>query len=191
MAKRTVDFTRLIIIGGSAGSLDVLFRMLPALRDDMPYPIVIVLHRKISNDDILVELFSKKTSLKVREAEEKAVQMPGKIYIAPGDYHLLFEQNKTFSLDASEKVNYSRPSIDVTFRSAAVVYGAGLICVLLSGANADGSDGLAYVKSKGGMTVAQDPATAEVPYMPEQAILHGVVDHIIDADQLAAFLNQL
>ena len=191
MAKRTVDFTRLIIIGGSAGSLDVLFRMLPALRDDMPYPIVIVLHRKISNDDILVELLSKKTSLKVREAEEKAVQMPGKIYIAPGDYHLLFEQNKTFSLDASEKVNYSRPSIDVTFRSAADVYGAGLICVLLSGANADGSDGLAYVKSKGGMTVAQDPATAEVPYMPEQAILHGVVDHIIDADQLAAFLNQL
>ena len=127
----------------------------------------------------------------MREAEEKAVQMPGKIYIAPGDYHLLFEQNKTFSLDASEKVNYSRPSIDVTFRSAADVYGAGLICVLLSGANADGSDGLAYVKSKGGMTDAQDPATAEVPYMPEQAILHGVVDHIIDADQLAAFLNQL
>lgn len=88
-------------------------------------------------------------------------------------------------------MNYSRPSIDVAFRSAADVYGAGLICVLLSGANADGSDGLAYVKSKGGMTVAQDPATAEVPYMPEQAILHGVVDHIIDADQLAAFLNQL
>ncbi|WEK34596.1 MAG: chemotaxis protein CheB [Candidatus Pseudobacter hemicellulosilyticus] len=183
----------LIVIGGSAGSLDVILKQLPALRDNLPVAILLVLHRKAgsSNEDILVDLLSTKTSWKVREAEEKEMITQGTIYVAPADYHLLLESDQSFSLDVSEKVNYSRPSIDITLESAAEVYGARLLAILLSGANADGAEGMQAVKTAGGLCVVQDPASAEVGYMPQQAIDQVMVDKIVPADHLAAFINEL
>jgi two-component system chemotaxis response regulator CheB len=182
---------QLILIGGSAGSLDVILKLVPALELPAPFAIVMVLHRKASNDDILVDLLNAKTDWAVKEAEEKEPVLPGNIYIAPADYHLLLEKDKTFSLDVSEKINYSRPSIDITFESAAEAYGPALLAILLSGANADGVDGMKYIKELGGICVAQEPGSAEVSFMPMQAIAQVAIDHILPANQLAAFINQL
>ena len=182
---------RLIIIGGSAGSLQVILKLLPELRLQLPVTIVIVLHRKPSHDEALVELLATKTNWPVREVEEKEPILPNHIYIAPADYHLLVESDHTFSLDVSEKVNYSRPSIDIAFESAAEVYGPSILAILLSGANADGQEGMQNIKSTGGTCIVQDPDTAEVAYMPLQAIGHVEIDKVLHAEELAPFLNDL
>jgi two-component system chemotaxis response regulator CheB len=190
MAQGKVNHDKVILIGGSAGSLEVLLQLLPGIRADFPYPVVIVLHRKSSND-ILTELLATKTKLNVHEIEEKEPLKYGAVYVAPGDYHVLFEKDKTFSLDYSEKINFSRPSIDVAFESAADAFGPSLICILLSGANADGTAGFKHAKEQGSMIIAQQPESAEVAYMPQQAILNNDVDHIFDVPQMIAFLNKL
>jgi two-component system chemotaxis response regulator CheB len=182
---------RLIMIGGSAGSLQVILKLLPELRLFLPVTIVIILHRKPSHDETLVTLLSTKTSWPVREAEEKEPILPGHIYIAPPDYHLLVESDHTFSLDVSEKVNYSRPSIDITFESAAEVYGPALLAILLSGANADGQQGMHNIKAAGGACIVQHPESAEVAYMPMQAIGNVEIDAVLHAEELAPFLNKL
>lgn len=191
MEKAKGSIGKVILIGGSAGSLDALLKILPSIHPEFIHSIVIVLHRKFSNDNILTGLLSLKTVLKVREVEEKDPIQRGYIYIAPGDYHLLFEKDFSFSLDDSEKVNYSRPSIDVAFQSAADVLGSSLVCILLSGANADGTEGCKYAKEKGGTTVAQLPRSAEVAYMPSQAIASNVVDYVLDIEGIISFINQL
>lgn len=180
----------LLLIGGSAGSLEVLLQLLPALRADLPLAIAIVLHRK-NGESLLVELLNDKTSWPVVEAEEKAPIESGKIYVAPSDYHLLIERDKTLSLDVSEKVHYSRPSIDVSFETAAEAYRSSMIGVLLSGANADGAEGLRQIKLAGGLTIVQDPKEAAVSYMPQQAIDLTDVDYIASTKEMAAIINRL
>lgn len=182
---------RLIVIGGSAGSLEVILKMLPGLPGQLPVPIVIVLHRKNSNDTLLSDLLSTRTALRVKEAEEKEAIHPGYLYIAPADYHLLIENDYTFSLDDSEKINYSRPSIDATFETAADVYNHSLIAILLSGANTDGVEGLKKIKQAGGLTIVQEPDTAEVSYMPQQAINNVDIDIIADASSMSRVLAEL
>lgn len=182
---------RALVIAGSAGSLDVILKALPRIRTDLSFPLIVVLHRKNSYDSVLAELFQYKTKIPVKEVEDKQSIENGVIYIAPADYHLLLEDSGVFSLDASEKVNYSRPSIDVTFESAAEVYREALVCILLSGANADGVQGLKKVKCFGGTVAVQEPSSAEVPFMPEQAILHSGVDHILHTNDVAEFINGL
>lgn len=180
-----------LIIGGSAGSLDVLLKMFPAIDRNITFPIIIVVHRKKGTDSLLADLLATKTFLKVKEAEEKEALLPGTIYIAPSDYHLLIERDLTFSLDTSEKVNYSRPSIDVTFHSAAEVYRDKLVCLLLSGSNSDGVNGLIEVKRFGGEALAQNPESAQVDYMPRQAILKARIDHVLAIEEMANFINLL
>ncbi len=180
-----------LIIGGSAGSLEVLLKLLPDLRVDLSFPIIIVVHRKQGTDSLLLDLLSSKTILKVKEVEEKEEIAAKTIYIAPSDYHLLLEKDFTFSLDYSEKINFSRPSIDVTFQSAAEVYQDKLACLLLSGSNADGVNGLNTVKSYRGVALAQDPATASVSYMPDQAILKVKIDHVLNVEDMANYINAL
>ncbi len=187
MAKNKV---KLILIGGSAGSLEVLLQVLPKLREDIHIPIVIVLHRKSTDDSLLTDLLSSRVNIPVREIEEKEPVAQG-IYIAPADYHLLFEEDGTFSFDDSEKVNYSRPSIDVVFESAAQVYGASLLAILLSGANADGAKGCKSVIAEGGITIVQDPEEAEVAYMPQQAINENAASYTMRSGGIAGFLNAL
>ncbi|NML35620.1 chemotaxis protein CheB [Chitinophaga sp. G-6-1-13] len=181
--------SRVVLIGGSAGGLQAILTLLPGLSVRLDAAVIIVLHRQNSTDSVLAELLAVKTSLPVREAEEKEVLLPGTIYIAPGDYHLLVETDHTLSLDYSEKVNFSRPSIDVTFTSAAGVFGPKTMAVLLSGANGDGVEGLADVHEAGGITIVQDPDTAIVDFMPRHAIQAVPVDHVLAAADMAPFIN--
>ena len=180
---------RLIVIGGSAGSLQVILKLFTDIAGTYPVPIVIVLHRSQRAELLLEELIGYKTGLQVKEVEEKEKPEPGWVYLCPPDYHVLFEKDESFALDYSEKVNFSRPSIDVTFQSAADVFGASLVCVLLSGANSDGAEGLAYVKQKGGITVVQHPDDAEVSYMPQQALLRGEAGYVLDTPALKKFME--
>jgi two-component system chemotaxis response regulator CheB len=182
---------KLLLIAGSAGSLQVVLSVLTALGREYPIPVLVVLHRNNVFESSLEELMSSRTNLVIKEVEEKEPILPGIVYLCPADYHVLVEQDHTFSLDYSERVNFSRPSIDVSMRSAADVYGSGLITLLLSGGNSDGSDGMAYVQSKGGFTVVQDPVTADVPYMPQQAILRLSVDLVVPTDELPGLMKGL
>jgi two-component system chemotaxis response regulator CheB len=182
---------KIVIIGGSAGSLEALLEILPLLKANFPVPVVLVLHRKNGNDTLLTDLLESRTSFTVREIDEKETAKEGILYIAPPDYHLLFENDQTFSLDDSEKVNYCRPSIDVVFQSAADVYGPGLSCILLSGANADGTEGFRYVQEKGGTTIAQSPESAEVSFMPQKAITDNTADFVMNNLEIAEYLNGL
>jgi two-component system chemotaxis response regulator CheB len=182
---------RLLVVGGSAGSLQVIVPVLTALGKDYPMPVLVVLHRNGGFESSLEELLSSRTNQAIREVEEKDFLRPGVVYICPADYHVLVEQDRSFSLDYSERVNFSRPSIDVTFRSAADVYGGGLIALLLSGGNADGAEGMEYVQRRGGYTVVQDPLTAEVPYMPQQVLLRMTVDVVASTEELPALVRAL
>jgi len=191
MAEGNVSKYRMVVIGGSAGSLDSILKIVAAVQEAVDVAFVVVVHRGKSGDSILADLLSSQTALVVKEVEDKEIILPGTIYIAPPDYHLLLENEYTFSLDASEKVNYSRPSIDVTFESAALVYGPALVGVLLSGANADGAVGLKTIADAGGFTIAQQPATAEVGYMPQQAINITKVSVILEGEDIGTFLRTL
>jgi two-component system chemotaxis response regulator CheB len=182
------DF-KIIVIGGSAGSLTVLFEVFPALLPNLQSTIILVLHRKNSADSILSDLLATKTKIPTKEIEDKDPILPGNIYLAPADYHLLIEKNYTFSLDDSEKINFSRPSLDVTFESAADIFGPSLIGILLSGANEDGTAGLMAVKQSGGFTVAQKPESAQMPFMPQHAIAHTEIDQILDIKEITNFIN--
>jgi len=181
----------MVVIGGSAGSLEVILEMLPQLSVTLNLAIVIVLHRKNSGDSSLADLLAYKTALPVKEIEDKDPIIPGMIHLAPPDYHLLFEREGIFALDISEKVNYSRPSIDLTFESAADVFPLSLVCILLSGANADGVKGLREVKRQGGLIVVQNPETAVSPFMPAEAISQLAIDLILNPEEMAAFINAL
>jgi two-component system, chemotaxis family, protein-glutamate methylesterase/glutaminase len=180
----------LLIIGGSAGCLEVILEILPLLRTDLDYAVVLVMHRR-SGDSLLTGILSDKTKLEVKEAEEKEAIRRGIIYIAPADYHLLVEKDKTFSLDYSEKIHYSRPAIDASFETAADAYGPHAVGLLLSGANADGAIGLLEIKQAGGLTLVQDPAEATVSYMPQQAIELNAANKILSTSQIIQLLNEL
>jgi two-component system chemotaxis response regulator CheB len=191
MAQRSINNRYdLLVIGGSAGSLEVILQLLPALQKDLNLAIVIVLHRK-NGESQLAELLSDKSQWEVREAEEKDVLEGGSVYLAPADYHLMIEKDRSLSLDFSEKVHFSRPAIDITFQTAAETYGATVIAVLLSGANGDGTEGLQNVKGAGGLTIVQDPAEAAVSYMPQHAIDHVKIDYVADTKEIAAIINKL
>ncbi|MCE7068503.1 chemotaxis protein CheB [Dyadobacter sp. CY326] len=180
-----------LVIGGSAGSLQVLFSLLPLLKENLQVAIILVLHRRNSVDSSLHELLATKAFAPTHEVEDKDIIKSGHIYLAPADYHLLIEKSHSFALDYSEKINFSRPSIDVTFESAAEAYGASLAAMLLSGANEDGTRGLAAVKQNGGITIVQNPETAQMPYMPHYALTHTDIDHVFDIPQMARFINNL
>ncbi len=189
--NKIISHCQALIIGGSAGSLEVLLRIFPQLNPKLSFPIVIIVHRKNTSDSSLSDLLATRTALPVKEIEDKQALLPGHIYIAPADYHVLFENKTVLSLDDSEKVNYSRPSIDVTFESAAEVFGSDLVCLLLSGANADGSKGLRQVKAKGGRVLIQDLDTAESSYMPQHAMELVTADKILRPEEMADFVNAI
>jgi two-component system chemotaxis response regulator CheB len=184
------DF-KVVMIGGSAGSLQVLMQLLPQLPSPLHYAIVIILHRKNTEDNILEELIALKATAAVQEVEDKVVVEPGYIYIAPASYHLLFESNFAISLDISEKINFSIPSIDVSFQSASEAFKSNAIGILLSGANSDGTAGLVSIKSQGGITVVQDPNTAEIDFMPKNALKKALPDQVLSIEEISDFLVKI
>lgn len=178
-----------IVMGTSAGGLFVLFDLLKHLPVDYPLPIIIVQHRSKDQRDLLEEVLQNRCRIHIHQAEEKESIIAGNVYIAPPDYHLLIENDFTLSLSDDEPVKYSRPSIDVLFESAAFAYGPELVGIILTGANSDGAAGLAMIRNKGGLTIAQDPKEAAFPMMPESAIKKGV-DHIWTIEAISSFLSE-
>ncbi|RDV13637.1 chemotaxis protein CheB [Pontibacter diazotrophicus] len=183
--------TKLIVMGGSWGGIHASLSILKDLPATYPIPIILVLHRLRTVEGNLQELFVKRLALKAVEIEEKEKLAPGHIYLAPSNYHVLLEKDFTFSLDVSELENYSRPSIDVTFTSAADVFGKNTIGILLSGASKDGSSGLSYIFGKGGMAIVQDPEEAEVNTMPLSAIDIIPDCRIMKLERIQSFLLSL
>ena len=177
-----------IVIGTSAGGIEATVHILSKLPAWFPLPIVLVQHLHKDQDRSLVQFYNERTQLNVEEAEEKERVQPGYVYVAPPDYHLLLERDETFSLSVDDKVNYSRPSIDVLFESAADVYGSHLVGVLMTGANHDGALGLQRIKAQGGLTVVEDPATAKFSEMPKRALACTDVDYVLSLDDLSNFL---
>jgi two-component system chemotaxis response regulator CheB len=183
--------SKVLIIGGSAGSLEGILKITVALPVTDHLVTIIIVHRKNESDSILTDLLSNRTRLNVKEVEDKDPIVGGYIYLAPADYHLLIENENMFSLDYSEKVHHSRPSIDVGFESAAHVFKDAVIGVLLSGANADGAEGLFKIHEAGGFTIVQDPALSEMSYMPQQAIEQMQPDKILSTEAIASFIKDL
>lgn len=180
-----------LAVGGSAGSLQIILEMLPKLDKDLAFPVLVVIHRKPVAESALINLFQARSSLPTSELDEKEVLLNGHVYLAPANYHTLIEPDRTFSLDVSEKIHYSRPSIDVTFESMCDIYRKHAAAILLSGANADGVSGLLCIKNSGGITAIQNPSTAEIAYMPNQALINNAVDFVLENSDLAHFINKL
>lgn len=180
-----------LVIGVSAGGLNALNVILPALPRDFPAPILIVQHVKPDSDDYLSRSLDAKCKVRVKEADEKEALLPGVVYIAPPNYHLLVEEDRTVSLTIDERVCYARPSVDVLFESAANVYYEQLVGLILTGANSDGSNGLRRVKELGGVALVQNPGTAESSMMPDSALKKVAVDRVVDLPKIASVLLEL
>jgi two-component system, chemotaxis family, protein-glutamate methylesterase/glutaminase len=177
------------MVGVSAGGLDALCVLLGSFPADAGLALVIVQHRS-KDSTALCEVLSSCSSLPVEEVVDKAALEPDRVYLAPPDYHLLVEEG-FFSLSLEAPELYSRPSIDVAFQSAADAYGEGVIGVVLTGANHDGSIGLARIVEKGGAAVVQDPVTAEVPTMPAAALRAVPHAEVLPLERIAEHLVSL
>jgi len=177
----------MVVIGTSLGGLRAMRTILRGLPAQFPLPVAIVQHRDKNAGELLSAYLQDYSNMDVAEVCDKDVIVPGRVYIAPPDYHLLTEDG-WFSLSTESPVLYSRPSIDVLFESAAHIYRETLIGVLLTGANQDGAMGMAAIKRRGGLTIAQEPATAECGVMPESAIALGVVDQVLPLETISEFL---
>jgi len=175
-----------IVIGGSAGSLDALLAIVTALPDALAIPIVVALHLSPTQPSVLPELLSRMCRRTVREVEDKQALQRAAIHVAPPNYHVLVERGRTLSLSVDAPVHFSRPSIDLLFESAADALGPAVVGVLLSGANEDGARGLRRIRDAGGTAVIQDPATAPHPEMPAAALRWiGDQAHVIPLPALA------
>lgn len=180
-----------IVVGVSAGGLQALSQIFKKLPADYPIPVIVVQHRSKDERTLLEEVLQEKVNLKIKQADEKEKIVSKCVYFAPPDYHLLIERNHTFSLSFDPLINYSRPSIDVLFETAAVVYQQALLGIILTGANSDGAHGIKMIRRYGGTTIAQDPRTASYAAMPEAAIKTGSIQHIFDLRQIEDFLTTL
>jgi two-component system chemotaxis response regulator CheB len=177
-----------VVVGASAGAMQALSRILPALPADYPIPVLVVVHIPADGSDLLAPLFQAKCRVVVKEAEDKEPILPGFVYFGPSDYHLLVEADRTVSLSVDEPVLYSRPSIDVLFESAADAYSAGLVGVILTGANEDGAAGLRAIAAVGGVALVEDPAAAFAPTMPSAALELCAEAQSMSLDAIAAYL---
>lgn len=177
----------IVAIGCSLGGYNALHVILRALPRDYPLPVAIVQHRGVEGD-LLAPALQELSALPVREAEDKEPIVPGRVYVAPADYHLLVDAGR-FALSTDAKVLAARPSIDMLFESAADAYQERVIAVVLTGASRDGAAGAARVKQKGGLVVVQDPATAEAKLMPQAAVQACAVDRVLPLAEIASFLQ--
>ncbi|HIV72766.1 MAG TPA: chemotaxis protein CheB [Candidatus Aquabacterium excrementipullorum] len=184
-----------IAIGASAGGVDALSVLLPALRRQASVPVFVVLHLPRDQPSLLADIFSTKCALPVREATDKEPVVPGTLYFAPPDYHLLLDTDARstphLALSVDGLVNFSRPAIDVLFEAAADVYGECLLAILLTGANNDGAAGLEAVQRAGGQTIVQDPAEAQLSFMPEAALARMTPTAVMTLAKLSALFKSL
>jgi two-component system chemotaxis response regulator CheB len=178
-----------VAIGASAGAVEALSIILPALPSDSLLPVFIVVHVPRDQPNMLIEIFARKCRVRVKEAEDKEPIVAGTIYFAPADYHVLIEQGPSLALSLDAAVNFSRPSIDVLFESAADVYGPSLIGAVLTGASSDGAAGLSAIARAGGTALCEAPEAARSPTMPRAALLNCPSARALPLSSLAAFLR--
>jgi len=179
-----------VVVGCWWGGLAALQAVLAPLPRSFEAAVAVAQHRgPESADGMMAAPLGTHTALSVEEAEDKLEISPGRVYLAPPDYHLLVESDG-FALSVDERVQSSRPSVDVLFESAADALGERALAVVLTGANADGAAGVVAIKQRGGTTFAQDPACAERPEMPAAAIASGAVDHVLSLAGIANALRQ-
>lgn len=186
--ERTIDA---IVIGASAGGVEVISTLLAALSPAMKIAVFIVLHIPRDRPSGLAEFFQKKCALPVREAQDKEPVLGGTIYVAPPDYHLLIDAGPQLALSHDQPVHFSRPSIDVLFESAADIYRERLLGIVLSGGNDDGAAGLYTVQQLGGLVIVQEPATALVSSMPLAAVNLCNPDVVASPQAIASILGEL
>lgn len=180
-----------VVIGASAGGVEALSQLLPALPAGCQASVFVVLHLPRERPSRLVEVFQPHCALPVREAQDKEPAAPGTVYFAPPDYHLLVDLGPQVALSMDELVHFSRPSVDVLFESAAAVYGERLLGIVLTGGSADGAAGLAAVKRAGGGAVVQRPDSARVPLMVEAALARTPSAAALTLDEIAGLLRGL
>ena len=183
--------TEAVVIGASAGGVTALLNVLSVLPRGYRLPIIVVLHVRSGRPNQLVEVFQQKVAIRVREAGDKEDIIPANLYFAPAGYHLLIENDHSFSLSCDAPLHFARPAIDITMETAADAYGAQLAGILLTGANDDGAIGMAAIGKAGGLTVVQDPGEAEVAVMPQEAIDLRAPDLILPLEQIKQLLLML
>lgn len=180
-----------VVVGLSSGGMEAMKKIFPALPKDFGIPVVVVQHLSPLSDSQWISIVDKSCALRIKEADEKEKIERGNIYIAPPNYHLLIETDHTFSLSTEERVSYARPSIDVLFETAADAYRDGLIGIVLTGSNHDGSAGLKAVRRYGGLCIVQDPEEAFSSYMPATALATVEPDHVLTLENIIDLLLKL
>jgi len=180
-----------VVIGVSAGGLEALSVLLSGLPANFPATVAVVQHRVPLGDDRLIPMLGKDCLLEIREPNDKEEALPGRIYLAPANYHLLFEKDRSFALSIDARVLFARPAIDLLFESAARAYGPELVGVVLTGANNDGAEGLKAIRQRGGLAIVQDPATAAYAAMPRAALETAGADWVLLLEDIAPQLARL
>jgi len=180
-----------IVMGVSSGGMSAMKIMLPIFPKNFSIPVIIVQHIGARAVNEWIKLLHNKCRIHIKEADEKELIEPGNVYIAPANYHLLIEKDRTFSLTIDERVNYARPAIDVLFESAAETYGKSLIGIVLTGSNHDGTAGIKRIQECGGLTIVEDPATAQSAFMPASAISAIQPDYILPLKEIIETLVKL
>lgn len=180
-----------VVIGTSAGGVEALRDLLPCFKAPSALSVALVIHLPPEGPNLLPSLYQEFCDYKIKEADSSETMIPGTIYIAPPDYHLSVEKDKTLSLSVESPLNYSRPSIDILFESAGYALGDKCMGILLTGANGDGSRGLQVINSKKGLTIVQDPDDAEYPTMPESAIGLFDPDLILSLEKIKKLITQI
>jgi len=182
--------SELLLLGGSAGSFKILFQIVKNLSPDLNKVVVIVIHRKKNFLSEIEQLFADHSKVRLKEIHDKDKIEKNTVFIAPANYHTLIEKDGHFGLDVSEALWFSRPSIDVTFESAADIYNDRCTGILFSGANQDGAEGMLRLRNAGSLTIVQDPAEAEMPEMPGAAIRINAVDYILKTNEIFKLLKK-
>ena len=181
----------MVVIGTSAGGVDALMKILPALKKPSKIAVVLVIHLPSDGKNLIPSIVGPHCQFRIKEAESGENIEKETIYVAPVNYHLCLEPNKTLSISSEPMVNFSRPSIDILFESAAFAYHKHTLGILLTGANEDGANGLKLIKEQNGMAIVQDPKTAEYSIMPEAALKKIKPDQVLDLVGIKNFLEEL
>jgi two-component system, chemotaxis family, protein-glutamate methylesterase/glutaminase len=189
--KIALDKYRAVVIGGSAGSFQLITKILATIPPDFPLPMFLCLHRLKHVRNGFVEALSIKSNKTVSEPYDKEPIKKGSVYLAPANYHLCVDLGNTVTLATDELVNNSRPSIDLTFETAAYVYRDKLVGILLSGANKDGAFGMKKISEKNGLTIVQDPQESMINAMPNAALQATTIDMVLKIDEIVQFLHDL
>ncbi|MEO6980310.1 MAG: chemotaxis protein CheB [Mucilaginibacter sp.] len=179
----------ILLLGGSAGSFKLIFGIVKNLDANLNKAVIIVMHRKRNFESGIEKLFAQNSRIQVKEISDKDKVNKKTVYVAPPNYHVLIEKDGSFALDVSEAVWFSKPSIDITFESAAEIYKDKCTAILLSGANQDGAAGLLKLRNAGSLTIAQSPEDAELPEMPREAINLNAVDYVLRTEEIIELLK--